>query len=268
MRGPLSSRYLFIPLVLILFYFFPPFFFLQALFFSWAPFRVPEALEAYAAAEGIRSDEGLSELDPRTDKAFIVSVRVRFDQLPAGKARNIILSKYDRRERVGERGWALSLRRFDTSLRPEIFWRGNDGGDWYIFDEVSLALKNWYAFTIVSERGNYLSLYIQNLGAAGTENGDVRFLGGYDVSGFSPPSSGARPVSGDSRSNALMLQGALADVLIAAPEDLPEDMRGFLNGGPAEIAGKFPEDRINLWVENGGRDKSRFKREESFLRAR
>src|SRR5688572_4147228 len=70
------------------------------------------AVSRAEAEAALTEDPSYPELDPRSDKAFVVSLRVRFAQLPAGNARNILLSKYDRRERLGERGWAISLRRF------------------------------------------------------------------------------------------------------------------------------------------------------------
>ncbi len=216
--------------------------------------------ESYASIE----DDRL--LDPQSDKLFVVTFAVRFDELPrVGKRQSLIL-KYDNLSRPHS-GWGVSVRRRDTSLRPEVYWVAPDGkGDWFSFEPMNLIPGNWYRFTLVAKSRHFLSFYCEELSGP-SKLADTapqsRFMGGYDLAGIPEPRSGARLNIGSTRSTSDTFSGNIGLVLIAQLPELPADrfaVGRFLEGSPATLGGKLPADSVMLWIGREGFDASRNRR--------
>lgn len=224
------------------------------------------------ALSGIRSVASDRQLDPQQGGYFVASFVVTMTSPPRTGKRQKFLWKYGG-EKGTNPGWAIALRRFSTSIRPEVYWQGNDGkGGWYLFDRVRLRYGHWFALTFVARPGEFLSMYAQEVGpvdsveirpvaasdgddAIGSDN--PRFLGGYGLQGVtidaSPEVLSLAPRVFDSGD----FRGAVRSMLIAAPQRLPKNRERFLElirGGPDEIAPRFAESELGLWVRDDGVD--------------
>lgn len=254
---------------------------------SSARIQMPEIMtgkgdEQLTIAEGsafasVRSDSAL-EISPNLP--FIVSALVRFDQLPTGEDRHVFIAKFAGKN-PPYAGWAFAMHRLSTSLRPEIYWRGDDGqGGWFAFERVNLRTDQWYSFTAVLSKELSLSLYLQEakmspealrlLSQASVlneptdpANNTLQFLGGYDVSGIPLPRTRADLNFGAIRADQKAFHGELSSLLIAAPQELPRSKRklmAFLNGGSKKIHSQLKDEDVKLWISERGIDESGFAR--------
>lgn len=228
------------------------------------------------APSGIRSVATDADLDPKPGKYFVASVVLTMTAPPRTGKRQKFLWKYGGATKANP-GWALAIRRFSTSIRPEVYWQGEDGkGGWFVFDRVRLRHNRWFALTLVAKAGEFMSMYVQEVGLpAGSDAAPAAetaqdtddpmladeplFLGGYALPGVvvSPstePLSLAPRVfdSGDFR-------GSVRSLLVASPDRLPKNrdrLIGLLSGGPDEIAGRLAEGELGIWVRDDGLDHS------------
>ena len=221
-------------------------------------------------------------LNPQSKKYFVASVHFKLGSPPRTGKRQRLLCKYDTTD-ANIPGWALALRRTDTSLRPEVWWQDGKGqGGWFTFDRMKLDRHRWYALTLVARNNDLLSLYLQNVPEPGGNASDamtvssseadadeeatdlgVKFLGGYNISGTAAASTAAdlqfvplTPTGGD-------FKGAMTKILIAQPDRLPPNqtkLRELIAGGSESLAGKFSEDEISLWIDSDGQDHSKYHR--------
>lgn len=219
-------------------------------------------------------------LDPEEDELFLVSFMLRFDTLPLVGKRNNIVAKYER-DRQPYPGWAVAVHRLSTSVRPEVYWRGEDGkGGWLTFADVEFLPNRWYAMSVVARPGKMISVYIQALAPhdhAGARSasgwvqvgdvleplGDVIFAGGHDISGLQTPRTVSDLQVGAKARGKTAFRGDIAHLLISTPTELSlsiDNLRTALSGGPLTIRRLFAADDVQLWIGDSGRDESRFAR--------
>lgn len=244
----------------------------------------PETAHAQAIRTGragsFAAVESAKELDPALGKSFFVSFLFRFERLPPKGKREHIVSKIDKRMPLP--GWVLGVSRTETSLRPEVYWRGTDrSGGWFDFDAYRFRPGVWYAVTLVARVGDYLLLFIQALEApfgqvvAGAPSKKIAssvtslpvFLGGVDVRRVRWPRSRAALRIGAVKGRQAAFEGEVTDLLIGSRPKIPDDieqLKEFIAGGPAAIVGKLKSEEIALWLERSGKDGSRFQHEVTF----
>lgn len=130
------------------------------------------------------------EIDPGDKYAFVVSAKVRFSQLPEVGKRERLFFKYAVNQKPYS-GWALALRRWPGSVRPEVYWRDSQGkGGWYTFGDVNLNEGQWYSFTFVVEEGVALSMYISPYSEQQPHLPlSKAFVGGVSIAEVSQPKS-------------------------------------------------------------------------------
>jgi len=195
-------------------------------------------------------------LDPSPENNFLVSFYVRLEQLPEVGARQHLIGKYA--YKIPYEGWAVGLRRLATSVRPEVYWRGQDGsGGWFSFDEMVFEKNEWYAFTVAAKPGEYLNLFYQRVpgGAAATTAGianenPVVFAGGQDLASVVTPKTEDDFKLGIKNPKTLRFSGEIREVLVSYPKRLPksfEKFPAFIAGGAVGIVTQLKEEEVNLW---------------------
>lgn len=158
--------------------------------------EAPVVLEPPALLERDRFSEIVHarHVDPTGDSVFVVSAKVRFAKLPDVGQRERIFFKYAVRESPYA-GWALALKRWATTMRPEVYWRDAAGnGGWYTFGELNVSQGQWYTFTFIAENDEALSMYVSPDGDSAAEAGSdpeglSHFLGGVSLEKVSLPRS-------------------------------------------------------------------------------
>jgi hypothetical protein len=214
-------------------------------------------------------------LDPKPSGVFIVAVEVSVDEAPAVGKQAKFLYKYAA-DTPPYPGWAIGLRTYETSVRPEIYWQSADGqGGWYTFDEVHLKRGLWYVFSLVASE-KLISLYLQE-GVGRERSGEkvaanaprqsseasLHFLGGYDTGELSLPRSDGKLYFRSSASTEGSSHSAVGQVLICQTQTLSmtsEGIRSMLSGGVRKMAAVLAPDEISLWIDETGKDRSRFER--------
>jgi len=221
-----------------------------------------------APFHSVASDESL---DPRPDRYFVVSVDFKISSLPRTGRRQKLVAKYSGNDSPYP-GWAVAIRRLNTSTRPEVYWQDQSGtGGWYTFDNVRFEKNQWYSMTLVARDGELLSLYLQQLTfqPSSTPSEDeeepsslgvgAKFIGGYNLAGqIATPTAAALEFSPPFSENN-EFRGEIKHILLARPEKLPqrnEKLRGFLEGGAGEIANRVEQAEVGLFIDETGRDQS------------
>jgi len=226
-------------------------------------------LEPQNSALRVVSD---TSFDPDPSRYFVVSLNFKAISLPRTGKRQKLIAKYTD-DSSPYPGWALAIRRLNTSTRPEVYWQNKEGkGGWHTFDDVHFSRNQWYSLTLIARDSDLISLYVEKLDSkpapdaaeADDEESDapqaVRFLGGYNVSSvaigptpanleFSPPLL----ENGDYR-------GEVRNVLIARPSHIPlnqNKLRQLIQGGSSELHSQFEAEDISLWVDDAGQDQSK-----------
>lgn len=143
---------------------------------------VPAELERSSFQKISSSDT----IDPSNDSIFLVSTRVRFLKLPEVGQRERLFYKYSVDEKPYA-GWALALRRWPGSVRPEVYWRDAQGnGGWFAFGDVEIDEGVWYTFTFVVEGARALSLYVNEANKKSTFS---QYVGGVSIDQVALPAS-------------------------------------------------------------------------------
>lgn len=150
-----------------------------------------------------------TEYDPVSAKDFVVAVYFQFSQLPPFGARQNIIGKYSSSQNPPP-GWALAIQRFDTSVRPEVYWRDSNGkGGWFTFEKFDLLPRKWYGLTFVSTVENNLLLFLEESPTSQIETAEgskdfgtkARYVGGYNVSDKGLVQSSGNLVLGSTSAN-------------------------------------------------------------------
>ncbi len=197
--------------------------------------------------------QSFSGLDPAKQQGFLVSVTFRPQQVPPVGARVLLVSKYVA-EASPHRGWAIGLRALDTSLRPEVYWRGANGeGGWFTFEKIELTIGRVYSLSLFAQGDNFLNLFFEelqndDLRIYGPENksssfsGAAYYLGGYDISEITSPETSASLEIGSQKRGKSAFQGEIISVLISHPTAVPkavEEVRTLVSGGPVSLFRRF-----------------------------
>jgi hypothetical protein len=199
------------------FFLFISFFFILSFFFI-SDNSVAEDLGENSSADSTE------DVDPRAGRYFIVTANLSFEnsvihsnssafnsvsRKPSGSTRGLILTKYNTAEKR-PRGWGIALTNFNTSLRFEVYWKGEKGGGWYTFNHVTLEPKSSYKITLLALPGEYIKLYLEN-----DDEVQPLFLGGYDVSKTGIPQSSSRLITGDGKTGRHSFRGKVSQIFIA-----------------------------------------------------
>lgn len=250
--------------------------------------RLPDADGPSAAATGAQDSSGTAAsvrtvatdrgFDPEPGKVFVVSFLFRVENLPRQGKRQKIIYKYDN-DKKPFAGWAIALRRLDSSTRPEVYWQSGAGdGGWYSFDHFNLKKRTWYAATFTARPGDYMNLYIREFptmpdgtpdrtpadesdepSVGVTPVGEVVFSGGYALTGIETPVTDAPLQFAARQSGGGEMRLELAELAIGAHEDFPtnpERIRPVLQGEFADLLRLLPETSLALHIDPSGADKS------------
>lgn len=209
------------------------------------------------------------QLDPVADKTFLISVVVRFHQLPRPKERQKIVYKYSRDIRPYP-GWALTVKSFGTHFRPEVYWQGLKGkGGWYTLGEIDIGEGQSYSISLLAREGQFLSGYIERLPEPGEKNAvnlkvqrEASFVGGYDVSKTkdvrSDKALGVRSGYLVGKRGQIEVSQLIIAQLDFGPQSI-EDAKVLLSGGPMGLQQKLPTASVKLLFLNG-EDRSQYGR--------
>lgn len=193
---------------------------------------------------------------PEEGKYFVLSVGFELNSLPKSRA-SIISYMTGGNNPIG---YGLSIKTFETSFRPQVYWHGGDSkGGFYTFGEYEFRAKQRYVLTIVGRPGEYLSLYLEERGRVATTEyplGEplkkVRFLGGHELSGVMTPVREATlnfrtpDDYGEGRGEFAKVYG----VFVANAQNIPDsrEMLGrFLLGAPEAIVKEIPSSQVAVW---------------------
>jgi hypothetical protein len=196
-------------------------------------------------------------LDPDEGKYFIISTVFEIGTLPKPQDRLSILSKLANFSR-SQVGYGLSLRGFQTSVRPQIYWSAGEGdGGFYTFGSYDFKPRHRYALTMIVRAGEFVSLYVQERSRKSSEEfprGDnvskVVFLGGHDLKGISTPKNNALfnyKVSEDA--DRTEHAGVMAALVISTSKlkDSIDKLLTSLDGAPESLAKSYGRDEVKLW---------------------
>ena len=214
-----------------------------------------------------------SALDPTANETFVVSVKLKIDNLPKLSKREKVIYKYDIATRPYA-GWALAFHRLSTSLRPEIYWRDSSGnGGWYTFNEVHLDSRQWYRFYIFARAKEFISLYMEASTGEGRgsklhadtdlKSVNTVFLGGYEVDEVSIPASSGDLYLRSTNGRGGSFKARISEVLIASTERLPgsdSEAREMILKGVGTFVDYLGPDNLELWLDSKGKDLSSRKR--------
>ena len=230
-----------------------------------------------------------SEMDPIAGKGFLLSVLVRIDQLPNNDQRQKIVSKFVETQPLV--GWSLALRRYNGIVRPEVYYRGNNGkGGWYPFEQVQIDPNAWYNVSLIVNPGDWMVLFWEPaipgaenvlgdmqggserqalVDAVAADNGKktVVFLGGHDLKDVEPPATSADLLFGAKRAKGIFY-GEVGAVLVAWLDGIPgkrNELRDLVTGGAPGIERRLNQQAIGLLVNRQGKDLSRFGRSVTIL---
>lgn len=196
-------------------------------------------------------------LDPVPGRSFLVSVGFRMARELDEGDRQIILSKYDGKQSPFP-GWAIAVRRYSTSVRPEVYWRDKRGnGGWFTFDrlsfppQVSSLESAWCSVLLVWKPSGELFLYFSQVsvddvvGAIGDSTDSlvrpVDYRGGYYVPTIELPNTSAEVQVGAPRG--LRRRALLGDVAWLSIADGAGDLKLGLATGLPSASGEPEADK-------------------------
>lgn len=237
-----------------------------------------EAGEITSSYVSVASDE---TLDPLPGKAFLVSFIMHFERLPEKGNQQKIVYKYASNN-APYPGWAVAVRHRESSLRPEVYWRGADGnGGWFAFEEIEFDTGACYAVSLIAQGGAFISLYVQRIPSPSHHRSDrndevsdavqneivsseVVFAGGYDVADIRiSPTEGDLRYFTSAQNSRKGCRGSVSQVLISRSDRLPkslEEVKSFISGGVPALVQQLPPIEIGLWIDESGTDRSRYSR--------
>lgn len=193
---------------------------------------------------------------PEEGKYFILSVGFEIQALP--KSRVSIVSQMSGGNNPV--GYGLSIKAFETSYRPQIYWHGGDGkGGFFTFGDFEFRPRQRYVMTIIGRPGEYISLYLEERGRVpredyplGEPSKRVRFLGGHELTGIATPSRAGSinfrtPEDyGEGRGDFAKVFGVFVANATSIP-DSREKLERFLIGAPESIVKEIPRGETLVW---------------------
>lgn len=145
-------------------------------------------------------------IDPNPSTGFTVFVVFRFLEIPPYRSRQNLLAKFsDSRSQNLGTGWAISVERYDTGMRPRVYFVDNNGsGGWYTFDRFEFIPRRWYSIMFTYTPRKDILLFVEELpilddlrSSKKTVNsgnllyGKLRFAGGYNLAKILVPKTDA-----------------------------------------------------------------------------
>jgi hypothetical protein len=159
----------------------------------------------------------VAQLDPNPLADFILSVRFRATAPAKLSKRQLFARKYNQSE-GRPIGWALALKRFDTSIRPELFINDKSGkGEWYTFDTVAVEPGRWLQLFLVRRKDGATGLMIKSEG-----DSQLRSLGGYDTSHIDLSDNPAELLLAPQLLDSPYFKGEIAEIALIRPLELPK----------------------------------------------
>ncbi len=220
-----------------------------------------------------QSSVGSGSLDPIEGKYFILSVAFELDAFLKSPDRVPIVSKIINSGRTSV-GYALSVKAFPTSVRPQLFWSasGSEGGV-FTFGDYPFRPKKRYVLTLISRPREFAALYIQEraksagaakgAGVLGGAESEVVFLGGHDLTNVPTPRTNAvfnYKAPDDAEDPPAQTPGqppqrrqvtaSVVGVLVAEPEKFPDardKLIAKLKGAPERLSEQLSKQEIALW---------------------
>lgn len=101
-------------------------------------------------------------------------------------SRHLIMYRFEQ-ERVPHAGWAMAIWLDKGRFRPQFYYRSTKSkGGWFSMEEVGYLENQAYTLIIAVRPNSYGVTYLLgNLSADGQPtDGNIRFMGGFDVSGI------------------------------------------------------------------------------------
>lgn len=208
-------------------------------------------------------------LDPQDGQYFLVSTVVRFDELPEVGQRENLIAKYESKN-FPYYGWALGIHRFETSIRPAVYWKDSQGkGGWFTFNSINLSKRKYYAITLVAKDGEFIQLYAEELNVlqdkevfnakefAVKNPARSSFKGAYSLAKIAAPKSEQNLLFGTYKKR---FSAFVSNLLIATPSSLElSTIERQIKGGAETLVGSLKANEIQLWIKDGA-DHSSFKR--------
>lgn len=234
-------------------------------------------IEKSGVFQTVSSDQAL---DPAAGRYFIVSIQVKLKGFGRSGKRQRLVAKYAA-DSSPFPGWAIAIRKLNTSTRPEIYWQNRDGkGGWYTFEHMRFLRNRWYTLTLIARDQDLLSLYVEESSESGETSEavsdddpefdtntvsaeGVRFLGGYNIGEMQIVPTSASLEFAPRSSDSSDFRGEVRNLLIARPERVPPKqsrLMELVQGGAPQISTRLSEEDISLWVDDNGLDRSRSQR--------
>ncbi len=204
-----------------------------------------------------KAESSVSSLDPEEGKYFIVSAVFELAAVPRPLDRISIFSKLQSFGRTTV-GYGLSLRGYQTSVRPQIYWSAGEGeGGFFTFGNFDFRPRHRYSITLVSRPGEFMSLYVQELNKrtssehpTGESISQVFFLGGHELKGIRTPRNVSQFNYKSSDELDRTEHAKVTAALVASPEKLKDSidkLKDSLVGAPDTIATSLSKNEIKLW---------------------
>ena len=199
-----------------------------------------------------------SDFDPNAQADFILTLRVRANSEPRLSKRQGFIRKYNQAGSKAH-GWAFALKRFDASIRPELYMNDEQGkGEWYTFESVSVQPGKWLQFFLVRRVDGSTGLFFRR------ENEDVvtiRSLGGYDTAQIDISSNQAELFVTPPLVETPEFKGEVEDIMVIRPEGLPRSepkLVKLLAEYVLKPESTFSKEEVKLFVRTDMRDHSVF----------
>jgi hypothetical protein len=196
--------------------------------------------------------------DLKPGEHFVVFLQVRFSELPRPGYRQNLVSKFASDVKPYP-GWAIAIRNLQTSIRPEVYWRGKNGkGGWHTFDKVNIKPHAWYGLGLVVKEGEFINLFFEDI----HQKSEPTFLGGHSINTIITPNTDADILFGSHRHGPNAFTGDIATILIAHPKGFPDTifrLKRIFQGGLASVINRMSlVDEVSLWLTEPGLDSSIF----------
>jgi hypothetical protein len=186
----------------------------------------------------------------------IVQVSFKIEKLPeVGKRARILLNYlYDT---PPYKGWALAVRRLPASIRPEVYWQGEDGkGGWFTFGDLEISVGDVLNLTFLATKNSILGLSanIYKEGALSLEKASKpKFLGGFDVKEIGGTETEAKllAVSGsEEKSGAVVRVRELIFANLPIDFDYNKNALSVMSMKSSELVDYLGEEQLKIWVKD------------------
>ena len=193
-----------------------------------------------------------AKFDPIIGKTFIISMLVSIskDKKESTVSERLVY-KFASKESPYP-GWAIYLKYYPTSMRPEVYWRDRKGGSWYSFDVFPDEVGNNFYLTFIAVPLKSISLYVQSVNKGQVGNKKIFFLGGYDVSNIGLPTSQEalyiRPIE-SLLDNKRVILGSVLMAQIDRNINSISDLDALIQDGSKGILSRLQESEVSLFID-------------------